>query len=601
MTDLERQIQQHEEEANEAISIWESKTLDVERDLDATTEASKTLKKERDSLKIKVEMLEVELEGTKKLEEERDRLTVVVTQLEDEVREANDMLQAYITDETAERATGITANALRDEIQDLNVEIDQHKQHIKNERMAREVAELEIESLKDDIATLTAFTTLENMDNKIQLSSVDAAEMLRRKGRVEMEEMRRSLYRAVEELEVSQAAEREALENLSKVQLHTSVCEQEIVAAKSEIHFLSQALEELRLTEESKRASLEYRIVSLEDENEVLIKYHASELEDMRHELSTVTMEKDRILYEFREMEKTNDALVLAASIRNVEDVERIDDYEAEAAKLRVENAHLLTVAADDKVRAERKLKESLAAQAASTEADYILEHELRVAAEETITRLRMELDQIKHKINQESGMSLASSSEKLVSLNEELMKVKHENTSLKKEMEKEASAAKASMDALNEECRRLTEECRMAQSKAHKAERDGRYDAAVKSEVARIRMSPNPEMRDDTSILKLGSEPIAVMESPSKNVAALDLIQRQKEEIQEERKMYLEFLAEHDDLLALLAQLDVERMCLRDVLSEVGGEDAVTEAMQKAGDRTVHQFGKILEVTQSP
>ena len=333
MTDLERQIQQHEEEANEAISIWESKTLDVERDLDATTEASKTLKKERDSLKIKVEMLEVELEGTKKLEEERDRLTVVVTQLEDEVREANDMLQAYITDETAERATGITANALRDEIQDLNVEIDQYKQHIKNERMAREVAELEIESLKDDIATLTAFTTLENMDNKIQLSSVDAAEMLRRKGRVEMEEMRRSLYRAVDELEVSQAAEREALENLSKVQLHTSVCEQEIVAAKSEIHFLSQALEELRLTEESKRASLEYRIVSLEDENEVLIKYHASELEDMRHELSTVTMEKDRILYEFREMEKTNDALVLAASIRNVEDVDRIDDYEAEAAK----------------------------------------------------------------------------------------------------------------------------------------------------------------------------------------------------------------------------------------------------------------------------
>ena len=36
-----------------------------------------------------------------------------------------------------------------------------------------------------------------------------------------------------------------------------------------------------------------------------------------------------------------------------------------------------------------------------------------------------------------------------------------------------------------------MTEECRKAQAKAHKLEREGTFDAAVKSEVARLRMSP--------------------------------------------------------------------------------------------------------------
>jgi hypothetical protein len=86
--------------------------------------------------------------------------------------------------------------------------------------------------------------------------------------------------------------------------------------------------------------------------------------------------------------------------------------------------------------------------------------------------------------------------------------------------------------------------------------------------------------------------------ESAPTSAEAFDLILRHKEEIQEERKMYLEFLAEHDDLLALLAQHDLERACLKEALCEVGGDQAVDEAVRRAEEKSIAEFGKILRVS---
>lgn len=640
-------MQQEEEDANDAISSWESKTLELEKDLDETateldklredlksmnnavsatearlTEAhqnrTKALEGEKESLEKKLLDVENELDDTakernrirdalasksrEKLEDERGRLIAVVTQLEEELREANEMSQAHATDEAAEKATEIAADALRVEINELKCDIDEYRQQIRTEQMSRQDAELEIERLCDDIATLAALTNQGDSTDDLELRTAKAKDTLKMKERVEIEDLRKSLYRALDELDLAREAEREAIENLSKVRLQTSVCEQEIVAAKSEIHFLTQALEEQRLAEESKKASLEYRIGSLEDENDVLRKYHGSELEDIRHDLSQMTMEKDRAVHQRRELETTNAALVFAASKEESDALKNADeDNEAEIARLRVENAHLLTVAADEKARSERRLRENLAAQVASTEADAILEHELRVNAEETMKRLKLEVEELKkgNLRNARQGKAHHISeapTEKIDAMKKDLTKLKKENSSLKHRMEKEASKAKASIDA-------LTEECRKAQAKAHKAERDGRYDSAVKSEVTRLRMSPSvstPETRDDVFLRKPGSASHntgSIMNSS----AAYDLIQRQKEEIQEERKMYLEFLAEHDDLLALLAQQDVERICLRDALSSALGEEAVEKAVRAAEEKTMSQYGKIIKVSEAP
>lgn len=594
VVELQQQLHQQEEEANVAISSWESKTLELEKELETSTE-------ELDSLKQRLadkENSNADAQVTQNLEAEKTRLTVVVGQLEDELREANSMIQTYVTNDAAEKATEFAASALREEIDELQRAIDGYKQHIVDEELAREVAELEIERLRDDIATLAALTNQGDSTEGIELRTVRAAEHLKKKERIEIESLRNSLYRALNDIENAQTAEREAVNQLAKMQLATSIAEKDIVTAKSEIHFLTQALEESRLAEENRRASLEYRISSLEDDNDLLRRYHADELEEVRQELSQVTMEKDRSVHQVRELERSNAALVAAASKEDIYALDDQADLEHEIARLRVEHEHLLTVASDDKARAERKLREMLAAQMASIEADTILEHELRVNAEEMVVTLKVQLEELlkaSHAAGNgnDTGMSSTSASKQIASLQEALDQVTKEKKNLKQKLEREASKARTSIE-------KLTEECRHAQSELHKTMRQNRYDQAVKTEASKLHLSPprrrlpmTPETRDDV----LMQPSLLDMSMTSINAATFDRLQNFKEEMHEERKIYLELLAEHDDLLALLAQLDVEKKSLKDALVKVAGQAAVDEALTNALEQTFEEHGGVIKL----
>ncbi|CAJ1953476.1 unnamed protein product [Cylindrotheca closterium] len=594
VVELEKQLQQQEEEANVAISSWESKALELEKELETCTEELNALKQRL----ADTENSTADAEVTRNLEEEKIRLTLVVGQLEDELREANSMIQTYVTNEAAEKATEIAASALRDEIDELQRTIDGYKQQLADEESAREVAELEIERLLDDIATLAALANEGESIDGIELRTVRAAEHLKKKERIEIESLRNSLYRALNDVENAQTAEREAVNQLAKMQLATSIAEKDIVTAKSEIHFLSQALEESRLAEENRRASLEYRISSLEDDNDLLRRYHADELEEVRQELSQITMEKDRAIHQVRELERSNAAFVAAASKEDIYALDDQADLEHEIARLRVEHEHLLTVAADDKARAERKLREMLAAQMASIEADTILEHELRVNAEETVVGLKAQVEELlkaSHADGHGNGseMSASAAAKQIASLQEALDQVTKEKKNLKQKLEREASKAKASIE-------KSTEECRQAQSELHKMMRDNRYDQAVKTEASRLHLSPprkrmpmTPETRDDVTM----QSNLLDTSMTSINAATFDHLQNFKEEMREERKIYLELLSEHDDLLALLAQLDVEKNFLKDALTKIGGQAAVDEALKKAEDETFEEHGGVIKL----
>jgi hypothetical protein len=692
--ELEKQLEQQESEANEAISRWELKANDLETELEATTkqlnelkstdalmaerpsamsdadklkthvaELEKSLeeqretisrfesdrfreaesrdeldselsrltdrcsafvesemevktalefaKEEQQSLKQKLAELEnqlqkersrlkerVETKGTEQLEQERDRLTFVIGQLEEELREADDMVQTYVTDEASGRATELAAQILRNEIEELRYQIEENRQAFMTEKSARVTAEQEVERLQTDLAAVLSLSDYEDAVKEVQLLSVKAAEKLQKKERAEMEQLRQSLYRAMDELEAARAAEKEANENLSKARLQASVCEQETIAAKSDLSFMAQTMEEMREAEENRRASLEYRISSLENDHDVLRRYHSGEIENLRNELAQVTMEKDRILQSLKDSEKTNSALVSAAFKGETEEEDNTDPA-AELSKLRIENAHLLTMAADDNARTERRLRESLAAQASSAEADAILERELRIAAEASAQTLKVELKELR----EASGTKVGSRDEErtkvldtlaaeVARLKMDTQKLKNENANLLRKLEQANATAKAEIDA-------MTEDCRKAQARAHKLEREGRYDAAVKSEVARLRMSPGltQEQRDVGSDdwMLVSEDPTADRrESPFAGADAYDYIQRQKEAIQEERKMYLELLSEHDDLLALLFQQDQERASLRAALADAGGQEAVDKAMEEAQSQSLAQFGTL-------
>jgi hypothetical protein len=567
--------------------------VDIETKLVTTT-------KDRDRLKA------LESKSSEKLEEDRNRLGAVIGQLEEELREANDMVQAYVTDEVSEKATESAALALRNEIEELQTKVDEHLVNLDSERAAREMAEREVERLRDDLATLVSVSNEEDPASDIHLLSAKAAEKVKKRERAEIDQLRKSLFRALDELDIVRTAEREANERLSKSRLQASVCEQEIIASKSEVNFLAQTMEGMREAEESRRASLEYRISSLENDYEVLRRYHSGEIENLQNELAQVTMEKDRILHTLKESEKTNSALVFAASKGESEIDNDGSDPGAELAKLRVENAHLLTIAADEKAKAVRRLREVLAAQAASAEADVILERELRISAEAAVSMMKVELEERGSDGKDEGGRrdkegrsqtqdSLDALTSEVDRLKNDLQKIKKENANLKSKLEDSSTKAKSQIDA-------MTEECRKAQAKAHKLEREGTFEAAVKSEVARLRMSPgrsSTEKRDagHEDWMLVSNDP-AVDQTSLIGAGAYDYIQKQREAILEERQMYVELLTEHDDLLALLAQHDQERVCLREALAKAVGQEAVDVAIQEAEEKSLSQYGQVLRMS---
>lgn len=166
------------------------------------------MRSERDKLK------EIQVAKSRdKLEEERDRLTIVITQLEEELNEADNMIQAYITDGSSDRATEMAAQGLREEIDELKMQVQEWRSAAEDESYKRENAEKEIECLRDDIAALVSLNEHENLSDEIHQRTAKAVERLKMKERIEIDQLRKSLYRSIEETETETAREGEKQAN----------------------------------------------------------------------------------------------------------------------------------------------------------------------------------------------------------------------------------------------------------------------------------------------------------------------------------------------------------------------------------------------------
>ena len=665
LTDVREQLEEQENEANEAISSWELKTDELEKELDVAEDqllrlqeifsvklegtgmslvvAAENLLRENTDLNSEKENLtkivgentsqmrllesenkaledllstkeeqfqdinlkhnylenQLSLKSEDKLEEERDRLIGIVAQLEEELREANSTLQACVTDGSIDKASEFAANAIRDDIYNLRNQLNEYQERFEDEKAAKDVAELEVQGLRDDIAALLSLSDHEKSPVNMKKLTTKSIEKLQKLEHSEIEDLRKSLFRALEELEFTRSSERETNETISKLRLQISIYEQEVTAAKSEINFLIEAMEESRQTEGSKRASLEYRIGSLENENELVRKYQANELESLRNELVQITMEKDMVINQLKEIEKINSSLVLAASKEGFGNTYQNSDIHSECVKLRIENAHLITTAAEDKGKAERRLREMLSAQVASSELDVILEHELRLSAETALNTLKEEFSELQNgkQFEQIQKTSDGSMEKEIRELKSSFNNLKEQHAKLKVTMDEEASKSKEVID-------RLTEECRQAQAKAFKFDRDSRTEIAVQSEITRMKLSTMSSSGDQTSshedliTSRHGDQSTSNCDTSFPSAEAFELIRKQQKEIQEERMMYSETLQEHENLLALVAQQDLEKSCLREALIEVAGDDVANDAIKRAEEFAVMRYGNAVQVS---
>ena len=317
----------------------------------------------------------------------------------------------------------------------------------------------------------------------------------------------------------------------------------------------------------------------------------------MQSELAQMAMEKDLIVHQLKETEKTNASLIIATSKEeDSPSSHQRSDFHAECLKLRIENAHLLTLAADEKRKAERRLREQLSAQVASSELDTILEHELRLEAETALQALKEEIHLLRNDKRSEKSQNMRDDSmdKELEDLRSCLQDVEEENAKLKATMNEEASKAKETID-------RLTDECRTAQAKAFKFDRDTRTELAVQSEISKLKILGLPGDKvalhgDSTQTTRDGL--FTNCDTTVLSAEAFDFIRNQQKEIQEERMMYSETLKEHEDLLALVAQQDLEKSCLREALVKVAGDAAAMDALKRADEFAISRFGNAVQVS---
>ena len=139
----------------------------------------------------------------------------------------------------------------------------------------------------------------------------------------------------------------------------------------------------------------------------------------------------------------------------------------------------------------------------------------------------------------------------------------------------------------------RLSEECNQAKARASHLEHEGRYEAEVRAEMARLQaplcnsrsVVLNPaddfEKEDQTALAKL-----------------YDVIQKQKQAIEDERAVYFELIAEHEDLLAQYAQQNLLKTSLQNALWKEIGQYAVEAAIREAEENAEAQYGRFVKLT---
>jgi exonuclease VII large subunit len=129
---------------------------------------------------------------------------------------------------------------------------------------------------------------------EVQRRTIEATENLHRTERSEIEALKKALSRALDELESTRAAEKDAQARSSKAILQVSMYENEIIAAKSDLKFMTETMDEMREAESSRRSSLEHRITSLQNDHNLRRRFHTSEMENLGND--TRPAWRDRLL-----------------------------------------------------------------------------------------------------------------------------------------------------------------------------------------------------------------------------------------------------------------------------------------------------------------
>ena len=381
--------------------------------------------------------------------------------------------------------------------------------------------------------------------------------------RSEMEELRLSLERLREELGSCRWKERESEEKAANARLQLSILEQEVSAAKSDLALMEQTIEDLETSKIELSVALEYRIETLENEQFTMCQRHDAELDEIKRELTQAHHDKDLLTDRLEQSEKANAALVFSTTHEGLGGGESDSDL----FKLQLERAQLLAKITEMGSDLERRVREAVAAQVSSSEAELIVEKQSRKSVETSLSDALVEMNDVQRHLAKSKAVleERETKDDSIADLRSRLNEMRKANIDLKSEVK----LMKSKLNTCNQDNSTLINSLK---SKLHKAEeslrsqqRESRFEAALASEIAHLRASSVNNSVPNASILRGLDEnrmPAArddTKDSIERNSAYVvemyDYVVELKHSIAEERRMYRDLLEEHEDLLALLGQ----------------------------------------------
>jgi len=503
---------------------------------------------------------------------------VVVVKLQEELRHAKEGLQSFATDQFTVKATEMATQALRQQMVEIRSQYAVDQDALTSERSARLMADEMVVQLKSDLALLAQATEYnEDVDVHVRKVAKKVSAGNVKAERIEMEELRSTVEQLREELGSCRWKERESGEKASNARLQMSILEQEVSAAKIDLAWMEQAMEDLEASKIDMSVSLEYRIEALE--NERLLTEQASEegMHRTKAELAQSNQERDNLAHKFEQSEKANAALVYSTS----HDGTCGDESESEAIKLQLERAQLLAKINEMGANLERRVREAVAAQASSSEAELIVEKQSRNSVESSLADALSQLNEVKTQMSEQSSSKamageLANKEQVLLDLEESLVDMRVTND----ELVSNNKLIQAKLDGTCKDNKRtindLKSKLEKAEERLRSEDRECRFEAAIASEIANLRANTHTlsgtQNHSQALVLRgidqnmqhsavLDEGKVLTDGNSTYIIEMYDYVCELKSSIAEERQMYKDLLAEHEDLLALLGQAGLDGM----------------------------------------
>lgn len=477
------------------------------------------------------------------------------------------------------------------------------RDELQKERDGRLLAEQSLEELKKDIAFLAEFdgNFKGNVDEKLKVIASKAADCKARKERKAIEELSNIIEKTTNELTASKCSEREAVESLEANQLELLMAKKDIESFEQRLSTMQQMVDKTRGEHLTTMSLLRSRVCSLEEEQSRATRIHEEQISRLKEQLSHAAVEKDQLLRSLREVEGSYSALVSARnSVKNGE----LNDEESEVAKLSIEKSELLFALSDAATKTEQRLRSLVAVQTSTHETELMIERELRQALETSLEEKENEINRIilqmteterlKSQAEEKQKKEAFSHEKDIQTLHSKLERLTSDINSLTK-ANRNLTEELSSLSLSNQ---KLLDKCRKSEIEVRKLKEQRQFDADIASEIARLKAEYTKSSNNSNGPLSPSSTLGSHNNNEFEHIVSVEgmyyLILDLRNSVKEERALYHNLLLEHEDLLAIFAQLDLERSKLQVALATFAGQSAVDDAIREAEEAAVMRFGEI-------